>query len=930
MLYRAQRMTLLSRFGGDKRRYNRAQAINCNLVLCALQRSVDLIRPRLSLRPQAQTCGAFPYLELLPFTGPAGESHMPGGSMIETNSIRRPLATLTCLLILSAPWCVRAQGDDSNARLQADGLARISQWRDYVRRTGDARSTLPDLATAQMELKTAYDRALQANDYATAAWMAINLGDIWRYVNRWADAVPVYQLAGQYADKAQRADYQTKALARLAFAEMKTNQVDAAAEHADEAVRMGADCGNPDFFFDALDTASEVEIKRGNLPAASDFIDRALSLAPQLRDKQQLYLAYGDRADLFYQKAQTYDCHKQYDVCFQAYERANADYQMAHSIALEAGFTFLANSYSQLIQGTDVQIGILKRLQARSQSLPAGMFGPKAPKDVLVTEIFYSGPQNASNIEMVKKLVQESDAWTQQMQRQGLTVKDQDPLDDWNRAALAEMSGDVQTALADYRQAVQLVEQDRRKLNDERARSSFMENKLNYYYRPALLLLQQRRYSEAFSLLEQSRSRTMADMLFGRELNLGTPRERELFSELQAQRTAIAAKQEDLFALTNSDARNQSGKKIADLEHEIEGMQRDYEDLENNIAAQAPRLKQLIHSDPVTLASLQSAAAQGEFDVLYYVVTDTALILWDVNASGVHVKNVFLPRSELIAKVSALRDSLESGRDALFDEEHARQLYLYLIQPMVPYLRTHHLVIIPHEELNSIPFQALLDAATGRYLGETYAISYSPSASVLEGLAPPESLASGNLLAVADPGLAAAVDEVTAIGKLYPNRSKVVIAATKADLESLVSNYSVVHLSMHGEFNQRDPLLSYVQLKPSPPDDGRLTAAEMFGLNLRSNAVTVLSACETGRVTAGHSNEVEGIVRALLYAGAGTLVLSAWKVDAAATSVWMQTFYREGKDKPPAEAARLALIAVKSQPNYSHPYFWAPFLLTGK
>ena len=850
--------------------------------------------------------------------------------MIDRNSIRRSVATLVWVLVVSASRCAFTQPDDGTVRLQADALAHLGQWRDYVRRTGDARSTLSDLATAQTELKTVYDRALQRNDYATAAWMAINLGDILRYVNRWAEAIPVYQLAGQYAQKARRADYETKALARLAFAEMRTNQVDAAGGHAEQAVRVGADCGNPDFYFDALDTAGEVETKRGNLPAASDYIDRALSLAPQLHDKQQLYLAYGDRADIFYQKALTYDCRKQYDICFQAYDHVKTDYATARSVAQQAGYTFVADSYLEPIQGADLQINLLKRFQTGSQALPAGIFEPKVPKDVLVTENFYSGPQNDANLAMVKKLVEDVDNWTLQMQRQGLIVKDVDPLDYSNHAALAEMSGDLVTALAEYRQAVQLIEQDRRKLKDEQTRNSFMEDKLNYYYHPALLLLQQKKYSEAFSLMEQSRARTIADMLFSRDLNVGTPREREFFSKLQAQRTAIAAKQQDLFALTSSGARDKNGQKIAALEHDIEGMQRDYEQLETDIAAQAPKLKQLTHSEPVTLESVERAAAQRDFDVLYYVVTDTAVILWHVSGSEVQVRNVFLPRSQLITKVSALRNSLESGSDAPFDEVHARQLYLYLIQPMIPYFRTRHLVIIPHEELNSIPFQALLDPGSGKFLGETYAVSYSPSATVLESLAQTENLASGKLLAVADPGLSAAIDEVTAIGKLYPNRSKVVTAATKTDLKSLVGDYDLVHLSMHGEFNQREPLLSYLQLKPSPPDDGRLTAAEMFGLNLKKNSVAVLSACETGRVTAGHSNEVEGIVRALLYAGAGTLVLSAWKVDAAATNVWMQTFYREGQSKPPAEAARLALIAVKSRPNYNHPYFWAPFLLTGK
>jgi CHAT domain-containing protein len=139
-----------------------------------------------------------------------------------------------------------------------------------------------------------------------------------------------------------------------------------------------------------------------------------------------------------------------------------------------------------------------------------------------------------------------------------------------------------------------------------------------------------------------------------------------------------------------------------------------------------------------------------------------------------------------------------------------------------------------------------------------------------------------------------------------------------------------VHLSVHGKFNSADPLLSYLQFKNAPPDNGRLTAAEMFGLPLQKNSIVVLSACETGRVEATHSNEVLGMVRSLLYAGAGRLVLSSWEVNAGSTRLWMETFYQQGQSTQPAEAARLALVAVKSHPEYSHPFFWAPFVMTGK
>jgi CHAT domain-containing protein len=837
---------------------------------------------------------------------------------------------LACFLVLAPVSLAFSQRDDRALGLQSDAVARISRWRDYVRRTGDARGTLSELSTAQAELSAALNRFLQIKDYADAAWSAFNLAEILRSLNQFEQAIPIYRQADDLAQKARRADYETRALARMAFSEMRVKQLDAAADHAQKAVSLGPNCGNPDFYFDALLTAAEVETTRGNLPAASDYADRALALIDQLHDKQQVYLAYGDRGDVYYQKAISYDCQKQPDVCLQLYDRAKADYQSAQSIAQKLGYTFLAQNYAQELQTAEGQSAIVKQRWPATPALPAGMFEPKQPKDVLATETFAAGAADPAALTLIKHAVQVLDNQNASYQRQGLLVQDLSSTDYSVRGQLDEMSGDNQAALTQYREGIRLLEQDRRNLKDENARSSFMDDKLDSYYYPALLLLQQKRYSEAFSLFEQSRSRTIADMLFSRDLNMGMPTERDLFSRLQTQRTAIAARQQDLFSLTASAARDQNGKKIADLEREIQDMQQQYQQLESTISTQAPRLKQLTNADTATLESVQRAALIGKFDVLYYVVTENAIILWHINGAGVHVKNVFLPRSQVIAKVSSLRDSVESGPDAPFDEEHAHQLYLYLIQPMASYIHAHHLVIIPHEELNSIPFQALLDPGTGKYLGETYAVSYAPSATVLEALTQSDALQRGKLLAVADPGLSAAVDEVNAIGKLYPGRSKVVRAATKTELKSLVGDYDVVHLSMHGEFNAREPMLSYLQLQPSPPDDGQLRAAEMFGLPLKKNSLAVLSACETGRVKAGRANEVEGIVRALLYAGAGTLVLSAWKVDAAATSLWMQTFYREGQTKPPAEAARLALVSVKSQPKYNHPYFWAPFLVTGK
>jgi len=92
----------------------------------------------------------------------------------------------------------------------------------------------------------------------------------------------------------------------------------------------------------------------------------------------------------------------------------------------------------------------------------------------------------------------------------------------------------------------------------------------------------------------------------------------------------------------------------------------------------------------------------------------------------------------------------------------------------------------------------------------------------------------------------------------------------------------------------------------------------------------VLSACETGRAEATHGNELLGIVRGLIYAGAGSLVLSRWKVDSEATALWMQAFYQAALAKPFAEAARSALLRVKNDPKYGHPFYWAAFTMIGR
>jgi CHAT domain-containing protein len=841
-----------------------------------------------------------------------------------------------CWFVLAAPSPQSfAQVGNDPQQLQKSGIVRIDRWTDHVRRTGDAKSMLSELAAAQSELKASYDLFLERQDFAGASWSAFKMGDIQLHLNQWGQALPIYKSAIDLAKRAQRTDYQTEALARLAFSELRVGELDAAEGYIREALRLGANCGNKNFYFEALDVASAVELKRGNLAAASEDLDRALAMSAEI-DKKQLYQGYADRGEIYYQLAMKCDYQNNYDVCYRSLEMARADYGKAMVLSRELGYDFIAQAFQTSVNGMDVRKALIQKTQSGDQNiLETKMFSPQTPKDVLVTERFTFGAMDPQTMALLESSLKDLKDWQARLQQQGVVVMDLNPGDLCLEGQLEEDKGNNDAALAAFRQADDLLEKDRRKLGDEQARSSFLEDKIDCYYRPALLLLDRKRYPEAFSLFERSRSRAMADLLASRPLTLGTAQERTLFSQLQTLRINIAAQQEKLFNLTGSQNRDQNLKQIVQLESQIADLQQQYDLLEARIAKQAPNLKQLTTAQPVTLENVQRSAALEGYDVLYYVVMGNKLVLWHINGNEAQVKDVFLPHVQLIKKTTALHDSLVARRDApeaKFDEQTSRQLFLYLIQPVLSSIKSNHLIIVPQEELNSIPFQALENPATGKYLGETFAISYAPSATVLATLENKSPLKDGRLLAVADPEIHDASEEVEAIGRLYPGRSKVVAqtAVNKADIQAWVGDYSVVHLSVHGTFNASDPLLSYLQFKEAPPDSGRLTAAEMFGLPLQKNSLVVLSACETGRVQASHANEVLGMVRSLLYAGAGNLVLSSWEVNAGSTKLWMESFYKAGQTNPPSEAARKALIAVKSQPEYSHPFFWAPFVMTGK
>src|SRR5205823_5896754 len=122
-----------------------------------------------------------------------------------------------------------------------------------------------------------------------------------------------------------------------------------------------------------------------------------------------------------------------------------------------------------------------------------------------------------------------------------------------------------------------------------------------------------------------------------------------------------------------------------------------------------------------------------------------------------------------------------------------------------------------------------------------------------------------------------------------------------------------------------------LQITNAVAEDGLLTGLEASLLNLRGTELVILSACQSG---AGEVKIGEGVMslrRAFRIAGAETVLASHWPVSDKATSQLMTEFMRRWRSgEPRAKAWREAQLALLHSKDFSNPYFWAAFTLTGQ
>jgi CHAT domain-containing protein len=472
------------------------------------------------------------------------------------------------------------------------------------------------------------------------------------------------------------------------------------------------------------------------------------------------------------------------------------------------------------------------------------------------------------------------------------------------------------------------------------------------------LLARDGRLAEALTFAERAKGRVLLDVLQAGRVNVAKALTREEQEQERKLRAELISLNTQLTHASQQDKPDQA--KLNELKSLREKARLGYEAFQTSLYAAHPELRVQRGEAPVIKAGeIAALLPDAGSALLEYVVTDDMTYLFVVTkAAGVRVYTLPIKRDELIRQTEGFRRQL-AARDLGF-RVAARRLYQLLLKPAQAEVRGKtNLVIVPDDKLWELPFQALL-AEGDRYVIETSAVSYAPSLTVLREMkaqrekrqsraAPSALLALGNpavgketieraSLALRDgklDPLPEAEAEVKALGQLYgAARSKIYVGAEAREdrAKTEAARAGILHFATHGVLNDASPMYSHLALAQGDAnEDGLLEAWELMRLDLKAE-LAVLSACETARGRFGAGEGVIGLTWALFVAGVPATVVSQWKVESASTRELMLGFHRQLKASPAkakAEALRLAALKLMKNPETSHPFYWAGFVLVG-
>jgi CHAT domain-containing protein len=518
-------------------------------------------------------------------------------------------------------------------------------------------------------------------------------------------------------------------------------------------------------------------------------------------------------------------------------------------------------------------------------------------------------------------------------------------------------------------QAIARIEHSRASLLSPDLRAAWLSSKRDVY---GLRIALSRDAEEAFMASEQAHARVLLDAIAESHGDVRRGIDPKMLTALHQVDAEIDARATML-------ARSSHSKSAAEEQRrELDRSLARKVDLENRVRLNNPRYAALVLPSPAPVDEIRRHALDDDTALLEYYVGENRSYVWLLTRD--RLEKAELPgRAALEQQVRKLYSALTERNNhppretapvrqarlqhAEFDVTRISRALATTLLPSLTARRHYSRVLVVRDgPLYLIPFALLL---SGTPQPE---IVYLPSASVLlatrrEQQSPSkESLPA---LVIADP-VFSSYDERVKAGKNTPLASdgpellnrlewsrsearKVAALAPGGKVEVLLdfaanvdalrnaglARYRVIHIASHALLDDERPALSGIVFstvdEKGKPRESQLRLHEIYNLDLQARLV-VLSACRTALGKEVRGEGMMGLSRGFMYAGAQSVLATLWSVDDYATAQFMSEFYRElwKAGRTPASALQVAQAAMKKQPRFRSPYYWAGYTLTGE
>jgi CHAT domain-containing protein/Tfp pilus assembly protein PilF len=522
-----------------------------------------------------------------------------------------------------------------------------------------------------------------------------------------------------------------------------------------------------------------------------------------------------------------------------------------------------------------------------------------------------------------------------------------------------------------YRRSIEAIEHIWDRIPNEFFKIGFARNKMTAYQRIIGVLVSQHNANphmmsleEIFNFVERAKARAFFDNIreTWEESAKGT---NTLFFDRQQE---ISKKISVLYRKMISYGVPIESKKKINIELERE--EEKYIRLISEIRTEARSRSQKISKEICSISQLQDKIRDDKTLILEYFIgeEESYLIIIKRNNAKIYVLSGRDDLERSLRGYIKLFSFSSNGNNVGVEAAKRIGKELIPIKKGELFEDAEAIIVIPDGILHYLPFETLR-AGIGRgsgYLVEKLVISYCPSASSLFYLKEQKkrSLGQKMLLALGGPNygtlqasegeksnkdelsqlyreqgfrfpsLPFSKREVSEIGKLFEKNMRTILVGEKATEEAIkklpLNEYRLIHFACHGFLDERNPFRSalVLSLNAQKEDDGYLQMREIYGLALNADLV-VLSACQAGSGIMESAEGPMGLARPFFYAGARSVIASLWSINDKTTVIFMKEFYRNlVEGRAIGKALQLAKIRMINS-AWSHPYYWAGFILNG-